>query len=145
MTLEPIQEESITTGTKVLPLYNSGSTCVNSPTSTLAKSLTTSLNLKSPSAKSEKRLQAAAHLRPANFGLNSILDGTMSPESNLGTKSKKIRRQSLRTFYGNSIHSPNVMTAVPNGMITVRRSPRFQGKVCVYDCAFLDGYGVEVA
>ena len=111
----------------------SGSTCVNSPTSTLANNFAASLSLKSPIAhlsnckKPEKRLQSAMHLRSTHCGLNSVLDGTPSPVMNLGTKAAKIRRQSLRTFYGNSVHSPNLMTAVPTAVITVRRSPRFLG------------------
>ena len=128
LTLEPIKEVSMTTGTKMGTQHISGSTCVNSPTSTLANNFAASLSLKSPVAhlsnrkKPEKRLQSAMHLRSTHCGLNSVL-----PVMNLGTKAAKIRRQSLRTFYGNSVHSPNLMTAVPTAVITVRRSPRFQG------------------
>ena len=135
LTLEPIKEVSMTTGTKMGTQHISGSTCVNSPTSTLANNFAASLSLKSPVAhlanrkKPEKRLQSAMHLRSTHCGLNSVLDGTPSPVMNLGTKAAKIRRQSLRTFYGNSVHSPNLMTAVPTAVITVRRSPRFQGNV----------------
>lgn len=129
LSLEPIKEESFTSGNGTAIYHNSGSTCVNSPTSLLANNFATSLTLKSPSTQLEKckRLRSAAHLRSTHFGLNSILDATSSPVANIGTKPKKIRRQSLRTFYGNSIFSPNMMTAVPEGVITVRRSPRFQG------------------
>ena len=133
LTLEPIKEVSMTTGTKMGTQHISGSTCVNSPTSTLANNFAASLSLKSPIAhlsnrkKPEKRLQSAMHLRSTHCGLNSVLDGTPSPVMNLGTKAAKIRRQSLRTFYGNSVHSPNLMSAVPTAVITVRRSPRFQG------------------
>ena len=42
-------------------------------------------------------------------------------------KKKRIRRESLRHFYGNSVNSPN-LTEVPSGVIKVRRSPRLAGK-----------------
>jgi hypothetical protein len=42
-------------------------------------------------------------------------------------KKKKIRRQSLRHYYGNSINSPN-LTEVPRAVIKVRRSPRLEGE-----------------
>ena len=79
--------------------------------------------------KAEKRLQSAMHLRSTHCGLNSVLDGTPSPVMNLGTEVVNIRHQFLRTIYGNSVHSPNLMTAVPTAVITVRRSPRFQNNV----------------
>jgi len=56
----------------------------------------------------------------ANLGLNSILDKSFHPSP------KKIKRQSLRSFYGNSVNSPN-LTQVPVSAITVRRSPRNHG------------------
>ena len=91
----------MTTGTKMGTQHISGSTCVNSPTSTLANNFAASLFLKSSVAhlpnrkKPEKRLQSAMHLRSTHCGLNSVLDGTPSPVMNLGTKAAKIRRQSL--------------------------------------------------
>ena len=42
-------------------------------------------------------------------------------------KKKRIRRQSLRYFYGNSVSSPN-LTEVPSSVIKVRRSPRLLGE-----------------
>ena len=45
-------------------------------------------------------------------------------------KKKRIRRESLRQFYGNSVNSPN-LTEVPSAVIKVRRSPRLAG-VYVY-------------
>ena len=42
-------------------------------------------------------------------------------------KKKKIRRESLRQYYGNSVNSPN-LTEVPKAVIKVRRSPRLAGE-----------------
>jgi hypothetical protein len=42
-------------------------------------------------------------------------------------KKKRIRRESLRHYYGNNIHSPN-LTEVPRAVIKVRRSPRQEGE-----------------
>ena len=102
LTLEPIKEVSMTTGTKMGTQHISGSTCVNSPTSTLANNFAASLSLKSPIAhylsnrkKPEKRLQSAMHLRSTHCGLNSVLDGTPSPVMNLGTKAAKISQDIL--------------------------------------------------
>ena len=42
-------------------------------------------------------------------------------------KKKRIRRESLRQYYGNSINSPN-LTEVPRAVIKVRRGPRLAGE-----------------
>ena len=46
-------------------------------------------------------------------------------------KKKRIRRESLRQYYGNSINSPN-LTEVPGAVIKVRRSPRLAGDIQLY-------------
>ena len=46
-------------------------------------------------------------------------------------KKKRIRRESLRQYYGNSINSPN-LTEVPRAVIKVRRSPRLAGDIQLY-------------
>ena len=129
--LEPIQEDSPVTRKAVTSDF--GSACVSSPATTLANDLTASLTLKSPNDSSakckkaqKKRLQTSRHLHSTHFGLNSILDNTPSPVLIHGARTKKIKRQSLRSFYGNSINSPNLMQ-VPKEVITMRRSPRLQG------------------
>ena len=48
-------------------------------------------------------------------------------------KKKRIRRQSLRYFYGNSVSSPN-LTEVPSSVIKVRRSPRLIGERSTCTC-----------
>jgi hypothetical protein len=42
-------------------------------------------------------------------------------------KKKRICRESLRHYYGNSINSPK-LTEVPRAVIKVRRSPRLEGE-----------------
>ena len=103
-----------------------------SPASQLSSDLTSTLTINTPPGKlarlkrqEQKKLKSA---QPANFGLNSILDG--SPHNpDFKPAKKSIRRQSLRSFYGNSVNSPN-LTEVPNSAITVRRSPRLNGITC---------------
>ena len=151
LALEPIEEEGLTFGGKAAFRSNlssstnsSSSACGNSPGSVLASNFTASLNLTSPDAESAKfknwKKKKGLQLNSANFGLNSILDGTPSPVSIMaGAKTKKIKRQSLRAFYGNSVSSPNLMmTAVPSDSITVRRSPRLQGEFVLF--CFVSGF-----
>ena len=102
-----------------------------SPPSVLSTKLSDKLAIVSPAmiAKAAKNVSAPlvkwkpSHLEASssfNHGLNSILDESLHPVP------RKIRRQSLRTFYGNSFSSPN-LTEVPATSITVRRSPRIHG------------------
>ncbi len=104
---------------------------VSSPPSVLASQLSDKLAIASPIPLSDPASTNVAvssakwkpsHLEAcsgSNLGLNSILDKSFQS----GPVPKKIRRQSLRSFYGNSVNSPN-LTQVPANAITVRRSPR---------------------
>lgn len=100
---------------------------IKSPASSLACDISTSLSLESPSTRirrpSSKNLKQPLHLQPSQNGLNSILDGSPSNfQAAFGGKTR-IKRESLRSFYGNSVNSPN-LTEVPSSAIIVRRSPR---------------------
>lgn len=112
---------------------------LQSPASQLSSDFTSTLTIDTPSGKptqvknpQQKTLKSAQHFQPANFGLNSILDGSPNPASSgFGLAKKTIKRQSLRSFYGNSVNSPN-LTEVPSSAITVRRSPRLNGNYGYY-------------
>ena len=107
---------------------------VSSPSSVLAVKLSKRLSIASPDVLASASKSASTTLKKkkwkpphmelltstTNLGLNSFLDKSFHPSP------KKIRRQSLRTFYGNSVDSPN-LTQVPVNIITVRRSPRNHG------------------
>ena len=133
LTLEPILDVSQSDSTmKTVPSVLRFS-AVKSPTSALASNMSSALSLQSPltraGEKNDKKLKQALHLHPSRNGLNSILDGSPSDfPSTLGASAgkKKIKRQSLRSFYGNSVNSPN-LTEVPSCAIVVRRSPRRNG------------------
>ena len=109
-----------------------------SPTSTLAQQFSRDLAVKSPQenpslpgnavTNSSLLTFAAKKYQSTNDGLNSILDGSplVGPKFGGRKRSSRIRRQSLRQYYGCSVNSPN-LTEVPGELINVRRSPRLAG------------------
>ena len=121
LVLEPIQEAA-SSPTEGPPSLLSP----HSPGTSLAHSFTQSLSIQSPllagtraplqSSKvcsSKSLLSSARRCQPTNDGLNSILDGSPVPFPNQKTTKKVIRHTALKSFYGNSVDSPNLTELPP--------------------------------
>ena len=135
------QSVSINPTDNIAPSYSGTRPPFISPTSLLAQQFSHNLAVKSPqenltplpgSAVTNSSLFtfAAKRYQSTNDGLNSILDGSplAGPKFGARRQSSKIRRQSLRKFYGRSVNSPN-LTEVPEELKAVRRSPRLAGRL----------------